>query len=350
MYRDGSTKTLRLSASVNLPSDLTSEERATWAACLDATPHLQRAFFTHTFALAAEQAGLRTRVAVLRKNDRPVAFLPFQYAGAWQQRAGLAERIGGILCDHAGLIATRGFHIKPPELLRLAGIGVLFIDHLSEGQNEFGLVASAMRPGHVIDLRSGPATYFAALGTANRPFLQDTERRMRRLEKEYGAAKFTFTPAPRWSDVLALIEEKRKQYNRTGVSDTFAEPAHLGAVQALVRAADPECLPVLSELVAGGRILARQLGLLHAGHLSYWFPVYDPAAQKVSPGRILLWQTIAAADQHGIRLIDRGEGDSQAKRDFSTGIRQFGVVNWRASGARGPLARAAQRIAWRLGR
>lgn len=339
-----------IAASVKRPSALDAAEREAWRSFLADSPSLQRAFFTHGFALAAERAGFPARVAVLRQDGAPVAFLPFQFAGPWQQRLGLAERIGGHLCDHAGLVARRGFSISPPRLLELAGIGALFIDHLSEGQAAFGLAAETTRPGHVIDLADGPAAYFAGLAAGNKAFLQDTERRMRRLEKEYGAARFIFTPAPPWPDIRALLEAKRAQYGRTGVADAFAQPAHQRLVQALVAAADPECLPVLSVLTAGERVLARHLGLLHAGHLSYWFPVYDPAAQKVSPGRMLLWQTIAAADRHGIRLIDRGEGDSQAKRDFSTGIRQFGVVNWWRPGWRGRLARAAQHLAWRLGR
>ena len=53
---------------------------------------------------------------------------------------------------------------------------------------------------------------------------------------------------------------------------------------------------------AGGRVLARHFGLLHAGVLSYWFPVYDPEASKVSPGRLLLWHTLRAADAHGIQV------------------------------------------------
>jgi CelD/BcsL family acetyltransferase involved in cellulose biosynthesis len=339
-----------ITATVKRPSALDATEREAWRGFLADSPSLQRAFFAHGFALAAERAGFPARVAVLSQHGAPAAFLPFQFAGGWQRRLGLAERIGGHLSDHAGLVAKRGFTISPPRLLEMAGIGGLFIDHLSEGQAEFGLAAETTRPGHVIDIANGAAAYFTALESGNKSFLQDTERRMRRLEKEYGPARFSFEPAPAWPDVLALLQEKRAQYSRTGVADAFAQPAHERLVQALVDAADRECLPVLSVLTAGGRVLARHLGLLHAGHLSYWFPVYDPAAQKVSPGRMLLWQTIAEADRHGIRLIDRGEGDSQAKRDFSTGIRQFGVVNWRAPGWRGALGRMAQRLAWRLGR
>ncbi|WP_372617605.1 GNAT family N-acetyltransferase [Falsiroseomonas sp.] len=278
-----------------------------------------------------------------------VAFLAFQYADPWRRRLGMAERIGGALCDHAGLVARRGFSIEPATLLGLCGIGTLFNDHLSGGQAAFGLAATETRAGHLIDLAGGAAAYFARLREVNKAFLADTERRMRRLEKEFGAASFTVQDRPDWSAVQPLLEAKRGQYARTGVSDALGNPAALALLRALLEADTADCRPVLTTLSAGGRMLAGHLGLLHAGCLSYWFPVYDPAAQKVSPGRLLLWRTIEAADRLGIRLIDRGEGDSQAKRDFSTEVQSFGRVAWQARGWRGMLARTAQAVAWRLG-
>lgn len=337
-----------LSAAVKPPAALDSAELAAWRDIQAATPHLRRAFFAPGFAHACGEAWPEARVAVLRQGGEIVAFFPFQFASAWKRRAGLAERIGGAMSDHAGIIGRPGFRIAPGTLLRLSGIGALFIDHLAEGQDSFGLVAEETRPGHVIDLAGGADAYFSALGKANKGFLADTERRMRRLEKEYGRVEFGFSGRPSWSDVRSLLEAKRAQYARTGAGDAFTDPARPRLLQALLASADPGCLPVLTSLSAGGRVLARHLGLLHAGHLSYWFPVYDPEAQKVSPGRMLLWQTIRAADRHGITWIDRGEGDSQAKRDFSTGVQGFGIVNWRADGWRGAAAEALQRIRWRL--
>ncbi|WP_291299254.1 GNAT family N-acetyltransferase [Elioraea sp.] len=337
-----------LAAEVKPPAALDPHERAAWADAQAATPHLRRAFFTAGFARACGEAWPSARVAVFRESGEIAAFFPFQFAGPWERRMGLAERIGGSMSDHAGVIARPGFRIAPDVLLWKAGIGAMFVDHLTEGQEAFGLSTEEARPGHVIDLAAGPAAYFAALGAANKGFLADTERRMRRLEKEYGAARFTFTDQPSWGDVQSLIEVKRAQYARTGVGDSFADPAKLALVRALVTAADPDCRPVLTTLAAGGRVLARHLGLLHAGHLSYWFPVYDPEAQKVSPGRMLLWETIRAADRHGVTWIDRGEGDNQAKQDFSTGVQQFGRARWRAGGVRGFAADAFQRVRWRL--
>ncbi|WP_158639282.1 GNAT family N-acetyltransferase [Elioraea rosea] len=323
-------------------------ELAAWRTFQAATPHLRRAFFSPGFARACSEAWPEARVAVFRRGGEIAAFFPFQFAGTWQRRVGLAQRIGSNLSDHSGVIARPGFKITPAEMLRLSGIGALFIDHLTGGQEVFGLEAEEWRLGHTIDLAGGAEAYFAALGVANKGFLADTERRMRRLEKDYGTAEFTFVDQPGWEEVQAVIDAKRAQYARTGAGDSFADPAHLRLIQALVATADPECRPVVSTLSAGGRVLARHLGLLHAGRLSYWFPVYDVEAQKVSPGRTLLWRTIRDADRHGIVWIDRGEGDSQAKRDFSTGVQQFGLAAWRMGGVRGLAADAVQRLRWRL--
>lgn len=340
----------RLDAEVKRPSELSAGERAAWLGLMAAVPSLRRAFFAPGFAEACEQAHGRARVAVLRQGGQTVGFFPFQYPSAWHRRLGLAERIGGELCDHAGAILRPGMRLDPATLLGLCRLGGLFISHLGAEQDALGLTAADWRTGHVIDLAEGSAAYFAALAAANKPFLLDTERRQRRMEKEYGAAEVRITTRPAASELDALIAAKRAQYARTAVGDPFADPAHQRLLHLLAGREDAACMPMLSTLTAGGRVLARHFGLIHAGVLSYWFPVYDPEASKVSPGRLLLWHTLRAADAHGIRLIDRGEGDSQAKRDFSTGEQRFGRASWYAGGWRGMLARGCQKLTWMLRR
>lgn len=339
-----------LAAEVKRPSELSAEEQAAWLGFMAATPSLRRAFFAPGFAAACEQAHGRARVAVLRQGGEICGFFPFQYAGPWHQRVGLGERIGGELCDNAGLIARPGVRLDPATLLGLCRLGGLFMSHLGEDQHARGLTVADWRIGHRIDLAQGSAAYFAALAAANRPFLLDTERRHRRMEKEYGPPEVTVTTRPSAGELAALIAAKRAQYARTEVGDPFADPAHRRLVHLLAERDDAACTPMLSTLTAGGRVLARHFGLMYAGVLSYWFPVYDRDASKVSPGRLLLWHTIRAADAHGIRLIDRGEGDTQAKRDFSTGEQRFGRASWHAGGWRGMLARGCQKLTWMLRR
>lgn len=328
------------------PSALGAAELAAWRALAAASPTMRRAFCAPGFALACEAAHGRARVAVLHEAGTIAGFLAFQFAGPWQQRAGLAERIGGELCDAAGLLAAPGTVVDPPALLRQCRLGALAMTHLTGEQASHGLTPQTQDIGHVIDLRGGLAAYLAGL----RPeFLRDTARRLRRAEREYGALRFSFDAQPAAADALALIGRKRAQYRRTGAKDPFDAPRNVRLIEALCAAPAPDCRPVLTRLHAGGRVLAEHFGLLCGDVLSHWFPVYDPAAEKVSPGRLLLWHQIGQAEACGVAFVDRGEGDSAAKRDFSTGTQSYGSAYWSARTPRGLAARALQSALWRLG-
>ena len=356
-------KRQRVKVELLRPSALGGAELTAWRDIAASQPPLRRAFLSPGFAQACEAAHGRAVVAVLHEAGTIQGFLPFQFASRWHQAAGLAERIGGELSDAAGLIARPGLRADPAALLRLCRLGVLFVTHLVEGQAAFGLTPQAHDTGHVIALPDGGPAYLAGL----RPdLLRDTARRLRRAEREYGPLSFHFDARPDAAAALDVIAQKRAQYRRTGAADPFAVAHRLRLIEALCAAGrtddcrpedcrPEDCRPVLASLTAGGRVLARHLGLQCGGTLSYWFPVYDPAAEKVSPGRLLLWHQIGQAAACGITLIDRGEGDTEAKRDFSSGVQDFGTANWQAATPRGwttprgLAARLLQAALWRLG-
>jgi len=315
-----------------------------------AMPELRRAFFSADFAHACELAHGRAFVGVLHEAGTIRGFLPFQFRSAWHRRVHLAERIGGELCDNAGLIAEAGFRAEPGHVLRLCRLGGLFITHLGAEQTGFGLMSSGSEIGHRIDLSGGGAGYFAALKIERKSFVQDTERRLRRADRQFGGLCFTATVRPDAPAIADLIAMKRQQYQRTQVADPFADPRRLRLIEVLADMASEQCEPLLTRLTANGRMLAQHFGLRHAGVLSYWFPVHDPEARQVSPGRLLLWHTIEQADALGITLVDRGEGDSEAKRDFSTGTALFGRASFFAATMRAPLARLFQVADWRFQR
>lgn len=345
MSRDG------LHSEVKRPSELTAAERADWAQIQEQTPHLHRAFFSYGFAVACEQATGLARVALIRdRSDAVVAVLPFQFANAWSGRVGMAERIGGDLSDNCGLIAQPGFRISPSRLMKLSGVGGLFFDHLSEGQEVFGLSPAESRVGYIIEISNGPAAYFEFLNSRNKKFVFDTKRLLKRLEKEFGEAEFTMSTSPDWSEVESVILNKREQYRKTKVEDPFLEQKNLKLIHFLVSGKHKDCLPTLTKLTAGGKVLAQHFGLLYRDCLSYWFPVYDSDAQRVAPGRMLVWYNLMMADQYGIGLIDCGEGDNQWKREFSTRPFHYGRLNMRAGGWRGHIAHGWQALAWRMPR
>jgi CelD/BcsL family acetyltransferase involved in cellulose biosynthesis len=338
----------RLRADVVPPSALSPSEIELWHRMLVQTPSLQRAFLTPAFALACERATARAHVAVLRAGATIHAFLPFQFKSAWHQRIRLAERIGGNMSDNAGLIACPDFRTDAQSLLRLGGLASLQLSHLMEGQDQFGLDAEWSQISYVTDLNAGPDAYFAALFERDRGLVRDTERCLRKAEKTYGQLCLV-QPDNIPSDMLAaVIAEKRLQYRRTQVADPFMNPEHLRLIEALNESGGPECRLVMTRLQAGDRILAQHLGLRHHDVLTYWFPVYDPDAHGVSPGRLLLWYIIRQAINDGIRLIDYGEGEALYKRQFGTGTMRLGRAMWSAGNVRSMVARAWQSAEWRL--
>jgi len=94
-------------------------------------------------------------------------------------------------------------------------------------------------------------------------------------------------------------------------------------------------------------LVASHFGLQCGPLLHYWFPVYDNRFSAYSPGRILYRHILLAAQAHGIECIDRGEGDSPAKRDFANEEHLFlkGLVG---SGFRGQILCLVQRLNWRF--
>jgi CelD/BcsL family acetyltransferase involved in cellulose biosynthesis len=119
-------------------------------------------------------------------------------------------------------------------------------------------------------------------------------------------------------------------------------------IEALNEASVPECRVVLSRLEAGEHVIAQHLGIQCEDVLSYWFPVYDPEARNVSPGRLVLWYIIQHAAEDGIGLIDYGEGDAQYKQQFSNETIRFGRATWSSANVRSFIARACQSVEWRL--
>jgi CelD/BcsL family acetyltransferase involved in cellulose biosynthesis len=330
------------------PSALGAGERAQWREMQSLSASLQRAFLSPAFTEACERAGRRAYVAVLHRAGSVVGFFPFEFRSIWHQRLRFAERIGGEMCDAAGIIAEPALHIGAASLLRLAGLSSLAMSHLVPGQEEFGLDAAWLQVGYVTDLRQGAAPYFTALLERDRGLVRDTERQMRRAEGLHGTLCFTSTESIPYSMIADLIEQKRGQYRRTQVADVFARRGNLRLIEVLNDTAAPDCRLIMHRLQVGSCVLAQHLGVRYRDVLSYWFPVYDRAAENLSPGRLLLWQVLQQAARSGISLIDYGEGDALYKRKFATDSTRYGKAYWSCGGARAIVARLYRSAEWRL--
>ena len=102
-------------------------------------------------------------------------------------------------------------------------------------------------------------------------------------------------------------------------------------------------------LYAGNQWVSGHFGLQSGATLHYWFPVYGERFSAYSPGRVLFKHVVLNARDAGITLIDRGEGDTAAKREFATESHQL-YRGLEAQGLRGQILAGAQRLAWRFSR
>ena len=325
---------------------LTDDQRRIWRDLTlqspDASPFLGPAF--------AEAAAMSLAVfaAFVFEDNRVVAVFPFQFPDAFHRLLGAAERVGGELSDRAGIVAVPDFRITAPELLTLARLRSFLFTHLSQGEIDRGLTGEKPEIGLVIDFAEGAEAFWAERRRSDVRFVRDTERRKRRLEADLGPIRFVPHAVDPSAALQSLIKAKRAQYRRTGVGDPFDIHWANSLLQALSGCVQPECTAVLSSLYAGDTWIASHFGLRCRDTLHYWFPVYNPEAHKVAPGRLLLAATIDAAAVLGIRRIDRGQGDSPSKRDFATGEQRFWRGLWYRPGIRSFCYRVERGLRWKL--
>lgn len=328
------------------PQALSAEERALWGAWSDALPAPANAFLSLPYVTAVNRALGGVRVCVIDEQQRPVAFFPFQYRSRWHRVLGLADRLGGELSDYFGLIAEPGFTISSDRLLDLAGIRSLLFTHLDESQATFGLTGESPETGLRIELPEGGAEFWQALRASDKKFVSDTERRERKLIEAAGPLKLTFhhdDPA----ELTFLIDRKRQQYARTGADDALGRPEVKSLLAELQQSHAPECRGVLSTLYAGDQWVASHFGLMSHGTLHFWFPVYNPDMRTYSPGRMLVLSVIRQASELGVLCIDRGAGDTPAKRDFANASHSYSRGLWQRPGVTALAVRASLAVQWR---
>ncbi|HJS45921.1 MAG TPA: GNAT family N-acetyltransferase [Rhizomicrobium sp.] len=336
-----------ITGQVITPEALSSTDQETWHRFLAPRP---LAFLSYAYARAVASCVPSVLICRLVQDGRTVAFFPFQYRSVVHAVAGIGERLGGELSDYFGLVAEPGFRIEARALLRLSGLKSFYFTHLDESQQENGLVGEKSEVGCRIDFPQGGETFWEEKGRSDKKFTSDTERRERKLIREYGPVRFVFCEDDVERSLGKLIADKRAQYHRTGVGDVLSEKRTQDILYALCRTRDEQCSGIVSTLHAGDTWVASHFGLRSGSTLHYWFPVYNPALKSFAPGRMLLKQIIHSAQSQGLERIDRGAGDSVAKRDFATSQHFFYTGLWQRPGVTALVHRAGLAVGWRMDR
>ena len=331
-----------MDVSVYRPDELTTADRTAWTtlqakAHPSGRPHMTNPFLSPEFTLAVGHCKRAVRVAVIREDGpsgEPVAFFPYQ-----RYPAGVGRAVGLGLSDCQGLVHRPGFQWCADELLSACGLTLWEFDHLAPGQHPFEQSATGSFASPVMDVAEGWDAYLARLRAKSPNFTRTTFAKERRLRRHHTEVRYVHDE--RDPAVLrTLMEWKSRQYQRTGLADRFARPWITELVQQLFRTRSEPFAGILSVLYADGRPISAHFGLRTERVLSWWFPAYDPAYSRYSPGLILLMHLAEAAAGDGIAYLDLGRGDSRYKDSFKTG--ELSVSEGLAS-RRDPVALALEK-------
>ena len=328
---------------------LSSSERSGWAHLLNQSKSSRWAFLSPTYAEAVNETLGPVDVLLCWHADELVGVMPLQRATGWLGRLGMREPVGRHMTDYFGLLARPGVKLDWAELLRAARVPCLYFTHLDESQAAHGLTGDSPRKGLRTRIHpDGGDAHWEWLRTQDKKLVSDTERRERKLVAEHGVIRFEMQSSTLDQDLDCLVALKNAQYQRTGHDGgALLDPANARLLAYLVKAADPDCQPLLSVLHCGAQWVAGHFGLQCGPLLHYWFPVYDSRYSAYSPGRILYRHILLGAQARGIDCIDRGEGDSAAKRDFGNEEHHF-FKGLYSAGSIGSALNIGIRINWRI--
>ncbi|WP_431032604.1 GNAT family N-acetyltransferase [Streptomyces sp. P6-2-1] len=302
---------------VHRPGTLTEADRAVWSALQAKAPQtgateLANPFLSPEFARAVAHHRRGVRIGVVRENGEPVAFLPFQHGAG-----GVGRAIGLGLSDCQGLVHGPGFAVEPRVLLRGLGLSVYEFDHLAGESQPFAAHASGRYASPVLDVDEGWEPTLEGLRSRSPRFTRTTLAKERKLGREHGELRYVHDerdPAA----LATLMRWKSAQYRRTGRGDRFAHPWISGLVRRLFQTTAPGGAGLLSVLYAGERPVAAHFGLRSEHVLACWFPAYDPAYAKYSPGLVLHLRMARAAAADGIAYLDLGRGPKEYKDSLRT--------------------------------
>jgi CelD/BcsL family acetyltransferase involved in cellulose biosynthesis len=294
------------------PDELGPDDMKMWREIRTATGAPANPFLDPAFTTAVGRVRADARVAVLREDDEPVGYFPYE-----QGPLGRGRAIGLGVSDSQGAVLRPGIRIDARRLLRACALSSWEFDNLEAGQTVFASHADEELASPVVDIDAGFDHYLDQLRDRAPGFVRQTLAKERRLGRQVGEVRFVYDdrdPAA----LRELMRWKSAQYRRTGRRDRFAQEWITGLVGLLAAGDDPDCRGLLSVLYVGGRPVAAHFGLRSATVLSWWFPAYDRAYGKYSPGILLHLRMLEAAAAHGIEMVDLGSGPARYKTTLKT--------------------------------
>ncbi|MFE6525278.1 GNAT family N-acetyltransferase [Streptomyces sp. NPDC057794] len=294
------------------PDELGPDDLKMWREIRTESGAPANPFLDPRFTAAVGRVRPGASVAVLHEDGSPVGYFPYE-----RGRLGRGRAIGLGVSDSQGAVLRPGIRLDARRLLRACGLSSWEFDNLEAGQDAFAAHAAEELASPVVDIGEGFERYAERLRATSPGFLRQTLAKERRLARRVGAVRFVYDARDPGA-LRALMEWKSAQYRRTGRRDRFAQEWITRLVGLLGESEEPECRGVLSVLYAADRPVAAHFGLRSRTVLSWWFPAYDRAYAKYSPGLVLQLRMLRAAAADGIGTVDLGSGPARYKDSLKT--------------------------------
>ena len=210
-----------------------------------------------------------------------------------------------------------GISVNAKELLQGCGLAAWHFNHLVASQEAFRPYHSVTWESPYMDLRGGFEAYRKNQHESGRRTLAQAERKAGNIEREIGPLRLV--PHTCDQGVFELLMEWKVQQYRRIKAPNFLAPAWTVAILERIRKTQsPAFAGMLSVVYAGDLPAAIHMGM-RGGVLHVWFPAYDPALGKYSPGLILWLEIARAAVALGLRHIDLGRGQERYKASLQSG-------------------------------
>jgi len=294
------------------PSELTTSEREAWVVFTDHDRALASPYFRLEFAECCEEVRSDTRVLVVRERGQIAGFLPMQMG-----KVGYARPLAGPLSDVHGVIAEPGRDVDLKAWLKAGGVP-LFEFHSALGLQACWDEHSTVQDGSwIIDMSDGYDDFESRRAKAEPKAFRNVRSRRRKLEDVDGGFEFRMED-DRPEAFAAMMAWKSQQYQRTNVFDVFSVRWTGDLLAALMKKRSDRFRGVCSTLNIDGKIAAVHVGMASETRCQYWFPAYDPAFNKVSPGLLLLLEKVRFASEKGMDSVELGPGDYDFKRNLGS--------------------------------
>ena len=292
--------------------ELSADELQAWSQIQRETPELADPFFRPEFTQAMATVRDDVEVAVLRENDRPVLFFPFQRQ---RERRGLP--VGGPLSNRHGAIASPQTEWSLDELMRACRLARWDFDQLPVAQPQFGAHHWTCRESRYLDLSNGFDAYIERRRRHVAKHIAKIFSRRRKLEQEIGPVRLE-RHTPDRELLQRMIEWKSAQYRQSRLFDVFSLDWTKQLLELLLDHSTGELETVLSVLFVADEPAAISLGLQSGRTFHGWFTSYDRRFATFGPGILLMLELARALAETGTHRLELGAGKESYKKRLAS--------------------------------